>query len=562
MTTTTLENIIAQTRAKQAGANQWSGHCPAHEDKKSSFSIGVNNDGAILLRCHAGCDIGDILGGLGLKEADLFPKPERVSSRGQIQTTYDYVDSKGKLLYQAVRLEGKRFFQRRPDGAGGWHDNLKGISRTLYHLPDVLAAGPGDWVFICEGEKSTDAIRGLGLVATTNSGGAGKWQDSLNEHLRGRKVIILPDNDNVGLAHAQDVLKSLKDVVAEVRVIGLPGLAYKDDPGDWVARGGDKAGLLALITRPEYKTRWTMAELLATEFPEPQWAVPGIVPVGLSVLAGRPKVGKSWLALQIAHAVGTGGMVLDQQIEQGKVLFLALEDSPRRLKERSFKQGALPHTTVTFATAWPLLTEGGLADLQAEIEREGYSLVIIDTFARAAGRVDHSDQGEMTTILGNLQRMAQIHELAILLVDHHRKTIGFEGNPIDDIIGSTAKAAVADAALGLFKEQGKRGAILKITGRDIEETDLAVEWDGALCCWQLLGEAGRVRKDSFKADILAAIRDLTDIGETPSTANIARHLDKSRGHISRALADLLNTGEVVKGKKEGKIQPYLLPLDL
>ena len=86
--------------------------------------------------------------------------------------------------------------------------------------------------------------------------------------------------------------------------------------------------------RPTVKTSWTVAELLSTDFPEPPWAVPGIVPVGLSVLAGRPKVGKSWLGLQIAHAVGTGGMALNQRVTAGKVLYLALEDGPRRLKGR------------------------------------------------------------------------------------------------------------------------------------------------------------------------------------------------------------------------------------
>ena len=77
------------------------------------------------------------------------------------------------------------------------------------------------------------------------------------------------------------------------------------------------------------KTRWTIEELAKAEFAPPRWAVPGIVPVGLSSLAGRPKLGKSWLALQIAVAVGCGGRLFDLKIDPGKVLYLALEDSPR-----------------------------------------------------------------------------------------------------------------------------------------------------------------------------------------------------------------------------------------
>ena len=308
------------------------------------------------------------------------------------------------------------------------------------------------------------------------------------------------------------------------------------------------------------KTRWTVAELLSTEFPEPHWAVPGIIPVGLTFLAGRPKLGKSWLGLQIAHAMGTGGVVLDQQISRGNVLYLAFEDSPRRLKDRLTKQGIPSDATITFETRWPALIEGGLANLQAEIEQNGYTLVIVDTFARVAGQADQSDVAEMTAILSNLQQIAQIYDLAILLIDHHRKKIGFVGgSPIDDIIGSTAKAAVADTVLGLFREQGKHGARLKIIGRDVEEQDLALEWDGQLFCWHLLGEAGQVLKDTLKGEILDAICDLMSLGETPSTTRIATHLGKDKGNVSRELANLVATGKVIKGEKQGREQPYWLP---
>lgn len=307
------------------------------------------------------------------------------------------------------------------------------------------------------------------------------------------------------------------------------------------------------------KTRWTAAELLSTDFPEPRWAVPDVIPVGLSFLAGRPKLGKSWLALQVAHAVGTGGKALDRDVEKGKVLFLALEDSPRRLKGRMKIQGVPSTAAITFETSWNGFTEGGLVDLQAEIERDGYTLIVIDTLSRALGRADQSDLAEMTVILGNLQHLAQVYDLAILLIDHHRKPSGMITNPIDDILGTTAKAAVADAALGLFREQGKHGASLKVTGRDLEEQELALEWDNQLCCWQLLGDAGTVRKDTLKADILTAIQDLEEMGEIPATTRIAQHLSKDKGNVSRILAELVQAGQVVKGKKEGRLVPYRLP---
>jgi len=319
-------------------------------------------------------------------------------------------------------------------------------------------------------------------------------------------------------------------------------------------------GLAALVAAElkSDKTRWTMAELLVAVFPEPPWTIPGLLPVGLCILAGRPKVGKSWLALQIAHAVGTGGMVLDQQVEQGRVLFISLEDSGRRFQSRLQAQGIPPSARITVKLKWRRLPDGGRVDLQAEMERERYSLVIIDTLSRAMGSADQRDPAQMTLIIGELQEMALKYDLTILLLDHYRKPSGHTSNPVDDIMESTAKATVA-AAMGLYKQKGRRGAILKVTGRDVEEQELALEWDGALCCWQLLGEAGKVKKETVKADVLAAIRDLVGMGETPTTTSIARHLGKDISNVSRALSGLVNSGEVVKGEKPGRAQPYLLP---
>ena len=120
-------------------------------------------------------------------------------------------------------------------------------------------------------------------------------------------------------------------------------------------------------------TGWSAAELLAADFPEPTWAVPGFVPVGLTVLAGRPKVGKSWLALQIAIAKGTGGVALNQRVTPGRVLYLALEDNGRRLRDRAVKQGMPASATIRFETL-AALTQGGLELLAQAIDAEGYAL--------------------------------------------------------------------------------------------------------------------------------------------------------------------------------------------
>lgn len=308
------------------------------------------------------------------------------------------------------------------------------------------------------------------------------------------------------------------------------------------------------------KTSWTIAELFEAEFPEPRWAIPGIIPEGLTVLAGRPKIGKSWLTLQISHAVGTGGIVLGQKVNQGKVLHLALEDSARRLKTRTEKQNFPRNTDVLFETRWELLSEGGLSKLQTAITTEKYTLVIVDTLSRAIGGSDQMDAGTMNVIMSNLHETANELGIAIILVDHHRKKGLVQNNdPIEDIFGSTGKSGPIDCAVGLYRDRGKSEAILKTALRDNTESELALLWDGQLCCWQSLGPADDVRKDSFKGEIISAMKELKANGETATCTSIAKFIGAQRSNVSTALGELWTLGKVKKGDKTSKEVPYELP---
>jgi hypothetical protein len=146
----------------------------------------------------------------------------------------------------------------------------------------------------------------------------------------------------------------------------------------------------------ERQVCWRVKDLLSATFPPPRWVVPDVLSEGLAVLAGRPKLGKSWLALQIAQAVACGGKLFEHAVEPGSVLFIALEDSERRLQQRLQLQGWPAAAAATFYTAWQPLDTGGLAELQAALDGEGYCLVIVDTLSRAlSGRRNQSEVGEM-----------------------------------------------------------------------------------------------------------------------------------------------------------------------
>ena len=144
-----------------------------------------------------------------------------------------------------------------------WHYlSLQGITRVPYRLPELLAANPFAWVFIPEGEADCNRLYGHGLVATTNSEGAGKWKDEYASYFQGRNVAVLPDNDDVGHRHSAQVAKSLIGVASSIRVLALPGLELKGDVSDWLDAGNSIEDLLALVeTTPE----WAPPEIGASD---------------------------------------------------------------------------------------------------------------------------------------------------------------------------------------------------------------------------------------------------------------------------------------------------------
>ena len=306
------------------------------------------------------------------------------------------------------------------------------------------------------------------------------------------------------------------------------------------------------------RTSYTAAELMALDIQPPVEVVPGLLYEGLNFLGGRPKLGKSWLALQIALAVGTGGKVFGRDVTAGRVLYLALEDSEARLKTRMQAQNWPAVDTVRFETVWPALTPGGLDALAAEMEAAPYRLLVVDTASRLlGGNIDQLDPGATNEAFGAIQQLALTYHAAALVMDHHRKPNVFQPDPVDDLLGSTGKAAPADAVLGLYRQRGKAEATLMLTGRDLIETDdLALKWDALLCCWQAVGKAGDVARDTLQGEILQALADM----ESASTRRLAQYLGKREPHISHELAELLNKGLVTKGEKDGREQPYLLTL--
>lgn len=248
-----LDRVLEKFSGRiKKGENSYMVLCPLHDDKNPSLSITLGRNGTPVLHCH-GCKVGGdtVLNSVGLALKDFYPNDER-EQKSRIIAEYDYLDETGNLKFQTIRLkptpkDGKPFVCRKPNGD---HRIWKRPKDNLipYRLPDLLAADKAFHVFIVEGEKDVDNLRLIGVTATCNPFGAGNWKDEYSEFLKGRRCVILPDNDEAGTKHAEAVAKSLSRTATEVSVLRLPDLPDKGDVSDWIAKGNTSEDLYALIS--------------------------------------------------------------------------------------------------------------------------------------------------------------------------------------------------------------------------------------------------------------------------------------------------------------------------
>ena len=186
--------------------------CPgpghSHHDRSLAVTPAYNADGGFVVHSFAGDDpivckdhVRQKLGLPSFQPGNSQSRPSRT-----VVKTYDYTDDAGEVLFQVIRYEPKGFSQRRPDLLGGWINNLDGVRRVPYKLPELIESVANERpVFVVEGEKAVDALREINIPATCNPHGAGKWRDEYSEHFKGATVYILPDNDETGRDHAKQV---------------------------------------------------------------------------------------------------------------------------------------------------------------------------------------------------------------------------------------------------------------------------------------------------------------------------------------------------------------------
>lgn len=465
----TLQEFLSHLQGVKGSGTQYSACCPAHGDTHQSLSVSVGKDGRVLLKCHAGCSTEDIVWAMGLQMKDLFVDitPEQAfqkQGKPQVVATYQYVDSAGQTIAQKLRRADKSFMWRHPDGAGGWAYNRKGVPFRLYTAGATELPGS---VFVVEGEKDVDTLHSLRKAAVSGMDGAGhgKWKTEYTEQLRGKKVFIVPDNDDVGREYAEEVAAALNGAAAEVRMVDLstvwPEIPKHGDTTDLMDAFGPEDGMMRFLQAAEAAKKWNPVDtpgiklqlVKASEIPyePPRWAIAPYFQRGKGTLIqGDNGSGKTAFMCAIAAHMTTGKDLLGISIESpGDVLILSVEDDLPVLRGRIEANGG-DLDKCHFITNAAGLTFNS-PEVEAAIKQVNAKMVIFDPFQAFLGAgVDMFRSNETRPEMAKLFEMCERNDCACAIIAHMGKS-GGDKSPVNRSLGSVDIPAAMRSILQLTR---------------------------------------------------------------------------------------------------------------
>lgn len=380
--------------------------------------------------------------------------PERVPDHAKLTKIYPYTDEAGRTVSEVCRYDwedpsakkgrAKTFVQRVPDSSKrhGYRYTTKGVKQVPYRLPELIEdVRDGLEIFMVEGEKKADILRDMGVSATCNAGGSGKFPDSLVDYFKDAKVTIIPDNDEAGEKHVEVVAGQLNGIAKRVRVLRLPGLPPSGSVDDWVPAGGtveqlfelaEKAPLADAVT---YKSKFGAVSWL--DFDNVEGEVYNhliedtLTENELSLLLGESQSGKSFLAIDISMAVARGTPWFGKEVTRGGVVYQAGE-SARGVRRQRFP-AYRKHYDVAREPLPVVLLQQPLDLYSSEDPTDAFieeckhwsrtfpvplRLIVIDTFNKATPGANENDGKDMGLVLTRCDRIRRETGAHVMLVHH------------------------------------------------------------------------------------------------------------------------------------------------
>jgi hypothetical protein len=511
--------------------------CPSHDDKNPSLSVRIAADGKVLLHCHsnAGCTPEKIVAALGMRMQDLYP-PHGAQGRdrthqpsgtrtanpkkriptfktwetacetaaalvgGRFVACWHYYNVSAEEVARVARFDlpnGGKTCRPFVPVEGGWQMRDPGESWPLYNLRNLSKGSP---VFVTEGEKSADAALKLGLTATTSAHGCKAADKTDWSPLAGRKVCILPDNDEPGERYAADVaiILSKLDPPAAVKIVRLPGLPPSGDCVEYAAAGGAADEVLRLV---KAATPWSsqgsvnsngetrgiarplsVRELLAQYPAMRPPVIHGLLRRGETINVVAPsKTGKSWLVIDLAIALATGKPWLGRfKTERGDVLILDnelhSETSAARIPMVAEARGVRIHEFADHLYAENL--RGKLRDIYNldsyfdGVQRGRYRAIILDAFYRfLPPGTDENDNAAMAAIYSRLDKYADALECSFILIHHSSKGSQSDKNVTDVGSGAGSQSRACDTHLVMRQHEEDDVVVLEAAVRSWERIE-------------------------------------------------------------------------------------------
>ena len=532
---------IAKTLGNAKKANgQWVASCPVpshgkgNGDKNPSLSIHIGDDGKPLFHCHGGCSQEEVFN--TIKDRNLLPelteRPDPLANikpipKVEFQQEWIYTDEDRQPVFVKQRLKvgesGKTYRLYKIDEHGRKQSSLADARIVPYNLPALLdAKTAGRNIFLVEGEKAADAIKSIGMIATTAHTGAGSWPQAITEYFAGAQVIILPDNDVAGWGYAYKAAEAILPIVKSLKVVDLGLQGQGDDAYEFIEEGGSRDKLVALVkaasvitsvdqlTMPERLNpvlnsiasavqQVTAPEDIAKEFASDQapkesplakptkqiqiehwdsiqdepvkWLIEGVIPVGaFTALYGPPGSFKSFIALDIAEAIATGRTWMGHGVtEKGAVLYICGEGfGGVGARIKACKQH---HQTKDGA---PIYVIRHQLNLRASVEDFNalmvaietlvmetginFKLIVVDTLARAFGGGNENDSADMGAFITACGRIQQIVQDCALMILHHSGKDQSRG-----LRGHSSLLGAVDTELELLRFEDQMKGVITIS---------------------------------------------------------------------------------------------------
>jgi len=606
---------IAKTLGNAKKANgQWVASCPVpshgkgNGDKNPSLSIHIGDDGKPLFHCHGGCSQEEVFN--TIKSLNLLPelmeKPDPLANirpipRNILEQEWVYTDEDKQPVFVKSRFRladgGKTYRLHKLDAHGRKQPTLGDARIVPYNLPALLdAKTAGRNIFLVEGEKAADAIKSIGMIATTAHTGAGSWPEAITEYFAGAQVIIVPDNDTAGWGYAYKAAEAILPIVKSLKVVDLGLQGQGDDAYEFIEAGGGRAELVALVkaapivtmldqvtmperlnpillsstqneeTRTHELDRVQKMDAIEHEFsaeppapPKPpkhiqiehwdsiqdepvKWLIDKVIPQGaFTALYGPPGSFKSFIALDIAHAIATGTPWMGREVsEAGAVLYIAGEGFGgigARIKALKIHHNTESGAPI-YVVRHQLNLRSSIEDFNALVlavevlvQQSGieFKQIVIDTLARAFGGGNENSSEDMGAFIVACGRIQEIVQGAGLMILHHSGKDATKG-----LRGHSSLLGAVDTELELLRFEDSMKGIVTISKQK----------DGA--------DNDRIGFEMVTVE-LPAPQGTLQIGE-PQTSLAVQASDSAKDDHAK-----MTEKRPPANKNGGKWQPYELP---